>query len=65
MLAELNQLAPGQEVILKLSIPVVPDAYAGLRDHPAVQRLVALSGGFSREDAVNAFGTEPRHDCQL
>ena len=59
MLAELDQLAPGQEVILKLSIPVVPDAYAGLRDHSAVQRLVALSGGFSREDACERLAQNP------
>ena len=59
MLAELDQLAPGQEVILKLSIPVAPDAYAGLRDHPAVQRLVALSGGFSREDACERLAQNP------
>lgn len=59
MLAELDQLAPSQEVILKLSIPVAPDAYAGLRDHPAVQRLVALSGGFSREDACERLAQNP------
>ena len=53
LLAALDQLDENQEIILKLSIPEVPNAYQVLRDHRAVQRLVALSGGFSRQDACD------------
>jgi fructose-bisphosphate aldolase class I len=37
--------------MLKLSIPVKPDLYATLVDHPRVVRVVALSGGYSRDEA--------------
>jgi fructose-bisphosphate aldolase, class I len=37
--------------MLKLSIPVVPDFYTDLIAHPKVMRVVALSGGYSREEA--------------
>jgi fructose-bisphosphate aldolase, class I len=40
-----------QPIMLKLSIPVVDDFYADLIAHPKVLRVVALSGGYSREDA--------------
>ena len=41
----------GQVVMLKLSIPVVANHYKALVDHPAVARVVALSGGYNRPDA--------------
>ena len=41
----------GREVMLKLTIPVKPDLYAPLVAHPRVARVVALSGGFSRDEA--------------
>jgi fructose-bisphosphate aldolase, class I len=47
----LGQLAPGQYVMLKLSLPTVTDFYADLISHPNVLRVVALSGGYSREEA--------------
>jgi fructose-bisphosphate aldolase class I len=37
--------------MLKLSIPVKPDLYAPLVAHPRVVRVVALSGGYSRDEA--------------
>ena len=37
--------------MLKLSIPVVPNLYAALVDHPKVLAVVALSGGYSRDEA--------------
>jgi fructose-bisphosphate aldolase class I len=37
--------------MLKLTLPDTPNLYAGLVDHPRVLRLVALSGGYSREEA--------------
>jgi fructose-bisphosphate aldolase class I len=38
-------------VMLKLTIPDVPDLYVPLIKHPRVQRVVALSGGYTRDDA--------------
>ena len=37
--------------MLKLTIPSEPNLYKPLIDHPKVLRVVALSGGYSREDA--------------
>ncbi len=55
LLAELTKaldaLPEGREVMLKLTIPTKADLYAPLVDHPRVARVVALSGGFSREEA--------------
>ncbi|MBU6245365.1 MAG: fructose bisphosphate aldolase [Actinomycetales bacterium] len=51
ILAELEALPDGQQVMLKLSIPTVDDFYADLVAHPKVLRVVALSGGYSRDEA--------------
>lgn len=50
-LKQLDTLGPEQQVILKLTIPSVDDFYANLVEHPNVLRVVALSGGYSREEA--------------
>ncbi|SIO01724.1 fructose-bisphosphate aldolase [Parasphingorhabdus marina DSM 22363] len=47
----LDALDDDQRVMLKLSIPVEPNLYKPLIDHPKVVRLVALSGGYSTDDA--------------
>jgi fructose-bisphosphate aldolase, class I len=47
----LDGLPSGQQVMLKLTIPDVPDLYAQLIKHPRVVRVVALSGGYKRSDA--------------
>ena len=47
----LDRLPAGRQVMLKLTIPVTPDFYAPLVSHPRVLRVVALSGGFSRDEA--------------
>jgi len=47
----LDALADNQRVMLKLSIPVGANLYKSLIDHPNVVRLVALSGGYSTDDA--------------
>ncbi len=47
----LDSLPEGQEVMLKLTLPEVANLYAPLVDHPRVLRVVALSGGYSREEA--------------
>jgi fructose-bisphosphate aldolase, class I len=44
-------IVPDQQVMLKLTIPSVDDFYADLVRHPKVLRVVALSGGYSREEA--------------
>lgn len=47
----LNQLGKNDLVMLKLTIPTVPDTYRELASHPNVVRVVALSGGYTREEA--------------
>ena len=47
----LDALPEGRKVMLKLSIPVEPNLYAPLIAHPNVLRVVALSGGYSTEEA--------------
>ncbi|OWU84728.1 fructose-1,6-bisphosphate aldolase [Oceanicola sp. 22II-s10i] len=49
--AELDRLAPDQDVMLKLTLPETANHYASLIAHPRVLRVVALSGGYSREEA--------------
>ncbi|MFU8834421.1 fructose bisphosphate aldolase [Roseovarius autotrophicus] len=49
--AHLDALPEGQKVMLKLTLPEVANLYAPLVDHPRVLRVVALSGGYSREEA--------------
>ncbi len=51
LLDELNALAPDQLVMLKLTLPEVNNYYADCIAHPNVVRVVALSGGYSREEA--------------
>lgn len=40
-----------QQVMLKLSLPVVPGTFNALTSHPKVLRVVALSGGYKRPEA--------------
>jgi len=51
LLAGLDALPEGQQVMLKLSLPTVANFYAPLVDHPKVLKVVALSGGYSRDQA--------------
>jgi fructose-bisphosphate aldolase, class I len=51
LLEQLGQLASDQLVMLKLTLPEPDDFYADLLTHPNVLRVVALSGGYSREEA--------------
>ena len=48
---ELNDLKPDQHVMLKLTIPDKDNLYADLIRHKNVLRVVALSGGYSRDEA--------------
>ncbi|HZL96205.1 MAG TPA: fructose bisphosphate aldolase, partial [Vicinamibacterales bacterium] len=47
---ELDALTEGQLVLLKLTLPEKDDLYADFVRHPKVVRIVALSGGYSREE---------------
>lgn len=51
LLAHLERLPDGQQVMLKLTLPDVPNLYAPVVAHPRVLRVVALSGGYDREEA--------------
>jgi fructose-bisphosphate aldolase, class I len=51
ILKALDALPAGQQVMLKLTLPTVPNFYKPLVDHPKVLKVVALSGGYSRDDA--------------
>src|SRR5260370_10189952 len=53
ILEKLEQLPAGQLVMLKLTLPEQDNFYAGFVKHPKVLRVVALSGGYSREEANN------------
>ena len=51
ILESLNTLEPDQKVMLKLTLPEQKNLYGDLIAHPNVLRVVALSGGYSREEA--------------
>ena len=59
LLAHLDRLAEGQEVMLKLTLPEVDDGHRELVQHPRVLRVAALSGGYSREEAVERLARQP------
>jgi fructose-bisphosphate aldolase class I len=50
IVAELDALPEGQLVMLKLTLPEKDDRYAELVGHPRVVRVVALSGGYTRDE---------------
>jgi fructose-bisphosphate aldolase, class I len=51
LLDGVNQLGEDQKVMLKLTLPDTDNLYRELVDHPNVVRVVALSGGYSRDEA--------------
>ena len=51
LITHLNKLSENQTVMLKLSLPDKPNLYQDLVNHPRVLKVVALSGGYSRDDA--------------
>src|SRR3954466_8050108 len=59
ILEELDELPESQRVMLKLSIPAEAGLFQPLVDHPKVLRVVALSGGFSREEACRELAKNP------
>ena len=51
LITHLNQLTEHQTVMLKLSLPTKSNLYQDLVNHPRVLKVVALSGGYSRDEA--------------
>jgi fructose-bisphosphate aldolase, class I len=51
LITHLNKLNENQTVMLKLSLPNKPNLYQDLVNHPRVLKVVALSGGYSRDEA--------------
>ena len=51
ILKHLDAMTGDKQIMLKLSIPTNPNQYKPLVEHPRVMRVVALSGGYSREEA--------------
>lgn len=59
ILKQLDALPEGEKVMLKLTIPAEAGLFQPLIDHPKVLRVVALSGGFSREEACRELARNP------
>jgi fructose-bisphosphate aldolase class I len=59
LLEELDEIPEGQRVMLKLSIPATPGLFDALVIHPKVLRVVALSGGFPRDEACRELTKNP------
>lgn len=55
----LEALPEGRKIMLKLSIPARPGHYTSLTAHPKVLRVVALSGGYSTDDACEHLAKNP------
>lgn len=51
LISGLDSVPNGEQVIFKLSLPTADDFYRPLIEHPKVLRVVALSGGYSRDEA--------------
>lgn len=51
LMTELDALSPDQHVMLKLTLPEVANHYKPCIDHPNVLKVVALSGGYVRDEA--------------
>jgi fructose-bisphosphate aldolase class I len=55
----LDAVPEGRQVMLKLSIPTLDGFYSDLMTHPKVLRVVALSGGYSRDEADRLLARNP------
>ncbi len=58
--AHFDTLGEGETVMLKLTIPTEDGLYVDLADHPKVLRVVALSGGYSTDDACDRLARNPK-----
>jgi fructose-bisphosphate aldolase class I len=59
ILTRVDDLPAGQQVMLKLTLPEEPGFYGDLVAHPRVMRVVALSGGYSRDEANDRLAHNP------
>lgn len=59
ILKHLETLSKDEFIMLKLSIPTIDGFYSELFDHPQIVRVVALSGGYSREESVAKLEKNP------
>src|SRR5918999_4113541 len=59
LLRGLEQVPEGQQLMFKLTLPEADGFYQELVDHPKVLRVVALSGGYSREEANGRLSRNP------
>jgi fructose-bisphosphate aldolase, class I len=59
IVGRLADVPDGQQVMLKLSIPTKDGFYTDLIEHPKVARVVALSGGYSRDEANERLARNP------
>ncbi|MEC7691201.1 MAG: fructose bisphosphate aldolase [Pseudomonadota bacterium] len=59
IMTQLNLLNEGQEVMLKLTLPTQNNFYKELVDHPKVIKVVALSGGYTRDEANAKLAENP------
>lgn len=60
LLIQLDQLSEGQYVMLKLTLPEQDNFYDACINHPNVLKVVALSGGYSREEANRRLSNNNR-----
>jgi fructose-bisphosphate aldolase, class I len=59
ILRHLEALAAGQQIMLKLTLPTVDGFFGDLVAHPRVLKVVALSGGYSRDEANALLARNP------
>ena len=59
MTAQLDSLPDDQHVMLKLTLPESDGFYTPMVEHPRVLRVVALSGGYSRDEANDRLSRQP------
>jgi fructose-bisphosphate aldolase class I len=59
LLSGLEQVPNGQQLMFKLTLPETDGFYSQLVEHPKVLRVVALSGGYSREEANARLSRNP------
>ena len=60
LLNQLDHLQDDEIVMIKVSLPSRPDFYRECIDHPRCLRVVALSGGYSREEAIQLLSQQPK-----
>jgi fructose-bisphosphate aldolase class I len=60
ILNELSALSSDQLIMLKLTIPTQDGLYVNLAEHPNVLRVVALSGGYTTDDACERLARNPK-----